>query len=158
MQDDLDGLNAGIDVVFTGLHGVHPPSGVATDFQSVIGALEEKEAAILQAKAYAAGVTPSAAAEHDEKITRAKAYKVERDLVSAAEVIQFAGQRKAEAAGGEVYRTYLRLRTRERALENARIYLVDHPDARRILEFDWEEKPGLDLLDWAGGGEEDEEF
>jgi regulator of protease activity HflC (stomatin/prohibitin superfamily) len=43
--------NLGIEVVFVGLQGVHPPPEVAPDYQAVIGAVQKKQAKVLEAEA-----------------------------------------------------------------------------------------------------------
>ncbi len=51
IQDAADKEDLGIEIVFLGLQGIHPPPEVAADYQAVIGAVQEKEALILQAYA-----------------------------------------------------------------------------------------------------------
>jgi membrane protease subunit HflK len=46
---DKEGL--GVEIVFLGLQGIHPPVEVAPDYQKVVGAFQQKQAAILEAKA-----------------------------------------------------------------------------------------------------------
>lgn len=48
-QADQDGL--GIEIVFLGLQGVHPPPDVAADYRAVVAAVQKKQAAILSAEA-----------------------------------------------------------------------------------------------------------
>ena len=40
-----------MEIVFLGLQGIHPPSEVAADYQAVVGAVQEKQALILEAQA-----------------------------------------------------------------------------------------------------------
>jgi len=51
IQDAADGENLGIEIVFVGLQGVHPPPEVAPDYQAVVGAVQQKKASILEAEA-----------------------------------------------------------------------------------------------------------
>ena len=51
IQKDADEAGLGVEVVFVGLQGIHPPVEVAADYQKVIGALQKKQAMILQAQA-----------------------------------------------------------------------------------------------------------
>jgi regulator of protease activity HflC (stomatin/prohibitin superfamily) len=46
---DREGL--GVEIVFVGLQGVHPPPEVAGDYQKVIGAFQQRQAAVLDAEA-----------------------------------------------------------------------------------------------------------
>lgn len=51
IQADANEAGLGIDIVFLGLQGVHPPSEVAVEYQKVIGAVQTKQALILAAQA-----------------------------------------------------------------------------------------------------------
>jgi membrane protease subunit HflK len=51
IQKAADEQNLGVEVVFVGLQGVHPPPEVAPNYQAVIGAVQKKQAAVLQAEA-----------------------------------------------------------------------------------------------------------
>jgi len=49
IQAAADETGLGIEIVFLGLQGVHPPPKVAPDYQKVIGAVQKKQALILDA-------------------------------------------------------------------------------------------------------------
>jgi membrane protease subunit HflK len=51
IQAAADELNLGVEVVFVGLQGVHPPAEVVPDYQAVVGAVQEKQARVLEAEA-----------------------------------------------------------------------------------------------------------
>ena len=51
IQQKADEANLGIEIVFLGLQGIHPPPKVAEDYQKVIGAVQKKQALILDAEA-----------------------------------------------------------------------------------------------------------
>ena len=51
IQSAADEMGLGVEVVFVGLQGVHPPPEVALDYQAVIGAVQEKQALVLEAEA-----------------------------------------------------------------------------------------------------------
>ncbi|MFC1780863.1 SPFH domain-containing protein [Planctomycetota bacterium] len=51
IQKAADDNELGIEIVFLGLQGVHPPVDVAADYQQVIGAYQQKQRIILEAKA-----------------------------------------------------------------------------------------------------------
>ena len=53
LQNRFDGLGAGVEVVFAGLIGAHPGSDVATDFEAVVAADPQREAAIAEERAVA---------------------------------------------------------------------------------------------------------
>ena len=51
IQNAIDEQNLGVEIVFVGLQGIHPPTEVAADYQKVIGAVQQKQALILNAQA-----------------------------------------------------------------------------------------------------------
>ena len=51
IQKAVNEQGLGIEVVFVGLQGIHPPPEVAADYQKVIGAVQKKQALILNAQA-----------------------------------------------------------------------------------------------------------
>ncbi|MHC4122424.1 MAG: SPFH domain-containing protein [Planctomycetota bacterium] len=51
IQEAIDKANLGIELVFVGLQGIHPPSEVTSDYQKVIGAIQIKNALVLKAHA-----------------------------------------------------------------------------------------------------------
>jgi len=51
IQEAADQQGLGIELVFLGLQGIHPPPEVAPDYQAVIGAVQKKQALVLNAEA-----------------------------------------------------------------------------------------------------------
>ena len=51
IQQAADDAGLGVEIVFLGLQGLHPPPEVAADYQAVVGAVQKEQALILQAQA-----------------------------------------------------------------------------------------------------------
>jgi len=51
IQKAVNEQGLGIEIVFVGLQGIHPPPEVAADYQKVIGAVQNKQALVLNAQA-----------------------------------------------------------------------------------------------------------
>jgi regulator of protease activity HflC (stomatin/prohibitin superfamily) len=51
IQTAADKVGLGVEIVFLGLQGIHPPVEVAPDYQKVIGAVQQKQKLILDAQA-----------------------------------------------------------------------------------------------------------
>jgi len=51
IQSASDDAGLGVEIVFVGLQGIHPPVEVAADYQQVVGAVQKKQAQILWAMA-----------------------------------------------------------------------------------------------------------
>jgi regulator of protease activity HflC (stomatin/prohibitin superfamily) len=50
IQAAADKAGLGVEIVFLGIQGIHPPTQVAADYEKVVGAVQKKQAAILQAE------------------------------------------------------------------------------------------------------------
>jgi len=51
IQEQADKAGLGVEIVFVGLQGIHPPTDVAEAFQEVVGAVQEQQTLILMADA-----------------------------------------------------------------------------------------------------------
>ncbi len=51
IQQVADEQGLGVEVIFVGLQGIHPPPEVAPDYQAVIGAVQTKQARVMEAEA-----------------------------------------------------------------------------------------------------------
>jgi membrane protease subunit HflK len=51
IQTAADRAGLGVEIVFLGIQGIHPPTQVAADYQKVVGAVQKKQAMILGAEA-----------------------------------------------------------------------------------------------------------
>jgi len=51
IQEAADKEQLGVEIVFVGLQGIHPPPEVAADYQKVVGAVQKKQALVLGAHA-----------------------------------------------------------------------------------------------------------
>jgi membrane protease subunit HflK len=51
IQTKADEQQLGVEIVFLGLPGFHPPPKVAEDYQQVVGSVQEKQALVLEARA-----------------------------------------------------------------------------------------------------------
>ncbi len=51
IQKAANEAGLGVEIVFLGLQGLHPPPEVAADYQAVVGAIQKEQALILQAEA-----------------------------------------------------------------------------------------------------------
>jgi membrane protease subunit HflK len=51
IQAAADKAGLGVEVIFVGMQGIHPPIELAEDYQRVVGAIQQKQALILNAEA-----------------------------------------------------------------------------------------------------------
>ncbi len=147
IQADADRLGLGLHILFVGLHGVHPPVAVADAFESVVGALESREAAILTARAYTNHVLPIAAANSDKAVQEARAYAARRALVASAEADRFLRQLATYKKSPRVFRTRTYLTALRDALAGTRKYIVAATVPYEVIQLNLEEKLNPDLFD-----------
>jgi regulator of protease activity HflC (stomatin/prohibitin superfamily) len=154
IQHDADQRGLGIAVLFVGVQGVHPPVAVAPAFQSVVGALEQREAMILEAHAYANSTIPLATAEAARLRSEAGAVKVRRSVLAQADADLFEKRLLTYRSSPVVFTSDLYLGAITRALAGTRKFVVDHDKAREVLTFNFEEKAYPDLFDLGPAPEE----
>jgi len=148
IQSEADALRLGIEVVDLTLQGLHPPVQVASAFENVVGALEQKEAAVWRARGYANEQVPRAKAQAARVTADAEVYAADRLYVAPAVAEQFKMQLAASRVAPQIYRHRKLLSVLEEALLDVR-KIVKPPWAkvRGVLYLDLKERlPGLGTL------------
>lgn len=148
LQKEVDKNNLGIDILFVNLHDAHPPVGsVSEAFQDVIGAREERDKYVLDAKKYAGKTIPAAEAEAVKDEYLAEAYKVNNIKVAAAEAERFTKQLQAYRVMPGIFRLRTYLDFLETDCKDARKYIMSSNFPYEIYEINLEGKTRFDLLD-----------
>jgi membrane protease subunit HflK len=155
IQQEADRHGLGVEILFVGVQSVHPPVTVAPAFQSVVGALEQREAAILEARAYTNSALPVARAEADRVRLEAEAARLRRVEIARADTDLFQRRLDAYRVAPAVFTSDLYLGAVTRALRGSRKFILDHPQAHEVLTFNFEEKAYPDLFDLGPLPEED---
>jgi len=109
IQKAVDEQGLGIEIVFVGLQGIHPPPEVAADYQKVIGAVQRKQALILDAQAERNNTLGPVvgSVEKTEKLYELwLKYQQAEDANSPAEIEKIAGELDLafEEAKGEIFK------------------------------------------------------
>ncbi len=152
IQAGADDVNLGVEVLFVGLQDIHPPVGtrevqVAGAFEEVIGAIQEKEAVILAAEAYAAEVIPVAKAEAAKLISEAIAYRTKRVEGARAAAEKFKHQIAALGTAPEVFKNRKYFEVVGEALNDVRKYVIVPDSVDETFIMNLEDKIAYDLLD-----------
>lgn len=147
IQTAADERNLGIQILFVGLQGVHPPVKVGKDFGAVVAALQEKEAIIERAHGYAATNVVLAAAEALQRVRQAEVYRIRTISAQQAEAAQFTNQVKAYREAPEVYTQRAYLGVLGRGAAQARKIVVTSTNAQGVMNLNLEDKVRPDLLD-----------
>jgi regulator of protease activity HflC (stomatin/prohibitin superfamily) len=147
IQKKADQHGLGVGILFVGLAGIHPPVKVAPDFEAVMGALQSAEATNLIARAYAAGVVPTAKADATNLVNQAESDRLRLVSLAAARAGRFTNQLAAHEASPQVYRELTRLATLSRSLTNSRKYVVVPTNAHQVITLNLEDSIRPDLTD-----------
>ncbi len=99
LQQDLDNLDLGIELIFVGLQDIHPPVSVAFAYQDVVSAQEFREMMIDKAQAARAGILPAAKAEALKAVAQATAASAASILAAEGSTERFLSL-AAEEKGG----------------------------------------------------------
>jgi membrane protease subunit HflK len=110
IQKAADDEGLGVEIVFLGLQGIHPPAEVAADYQRVVGAVQQKQAVILQAQAErnrTLGTLIGSVEGADELYRLALKYRQSEDVNSPEQIEELGKQLDAAfaEARGEIFKT-----------------------------------------------------
>ena len=116
IQAAADKIGLGVEIVFLGLQGVHPPIEVAADYQKVIGAVQQKQKLILDAQARRNKILSTRVGSVDKAedlYELALKYEQVQDVNSPEEVEKYGRQldEAFEQAKGEIFKTLRESRT-----------------------------------------------
>jgi membrane protease subunit HflK len=110
IQADANKANLGVEIVFVGLQGIHPPVEVAADYEKVIAAVQEKQSSILNAYADRStilGTLVGSAQRAEQLYDLASKYQKAEESGSPAEIDAMGKQLDAafEQAKGDIFKT-----------------------------------------------------
>ena len=148
IQKRADACGLGIEVVSVIITGAHPPiERVAPAFQEVIGAMEQKETAILEAEAYSLKTLPESVAAAEELIENAKAYYSSTRTVAGAEAERFKSQLVTFNAMPRMFKLRGFLGFLEEDCKDMRKFVLTTKSETDVYQFNFEAKERLDLID-----------
>lgn len=124
IQEVLSEANIGVEIFYLGFESAHPPVAVGEAYESVIKALEEKHASILDAQAYANQTLHQAQAEAYSINRAALAYNNRRTKISGADADRFRMRLESYKISPSVFRARNWLGTMEDSMENIRKYII----------------------------------
>jgi len=108
VQQAANRAGLGVEIVFLGLQGIHPPVEVAADYQAVVGAVQKRQTAILEAEAERNSQLSALAGsleDTDELYWLAQRYR-QAKTANDSELLERLGKELDEAfarAGGEIF-------------------------------------------------------
>jgi membrane protease subunit HflK len=152
IQKKADDAKLGVQIVMVGLQDMHPPMGtkqisVAAAYEQVVGAIAEKETAILQAEAAKAETVPLAYAEATRLTNEAVAEAFWKREIASGTAARFTNQMAAYKISPKTYRQRAYLSTVAEALGPSRKLIVSATNTHDVILLNLEEKIRPDLTD-----------
>jgi len=117
LQQEVDRMHLGLEIVYVGLKDIHPPVAVAPAYQDVVSAEEEKQAYLHTADAYRFQTLAQAGQQANRLRTEADATFQQRTALAKGESAGFLMLAGADAANTNLFRLRLRLEALEQALD-----------------------------------------
>jgi regulator of protease activity HflC (stomatin/prohibitin superfamily) len=147
IQAQVSEHRLGAKILFVGIEDIHPPVKVAEDFEKVIGAVQKKEAKILEAKAYAFKTNALARGEAFKRERDAEASRARRIAEASARAALFTNQVAAYSAAPAVYAQRAYLRTFASGAVNSRKYVIGVTNTAGVFQLNLEDKIDPNMID-----------
>lgn len=146
IQAAVDDLHLGVEIVFVGLQGLHPPVKVGKSFNEVVASIQEKQQSILEAEKYAVEKKPGAKAEYIKTVSKARQYSEQRTNVAKAQSKRYLSQLTAYRAAPQFFVLNNWLDFLETEASETRKYIVTADGHSEVITLNLEEKIRPDLL------------
>ncbi|MCK5801735.1 MAG: hypothetical protein KAI66_02835 [Lentisphaeria bacterium] len=149
IQTKANELKLGVEIVFLGVQGMHPPVEVGAAFDGVVGANETMHRMILSAEAEAIAIVPTSQGKAERLKNEALAYKANRTRVPAAEAQRFRSQLLGFNASPEIFVLNNFLGVLEKDATDVRKYIIGANQGTQVYIINLEKKLRPDLFDMA---------
>lgn len=140
IQAAADAHQLGAEIVYIGVQDIHPPVKIAADYEKVTGAIQKKEAKILEAKAAAIRAKALAEGQAFKTVRDAEAYQERVAARAAAQAAAFTNQIPAFRAAPDVYAERAYLQTLTRGIAHARKYVLLTTNTDDVITYDLQDK------------------
>ena len=133
LQQLMDTYESGIQVTEVKLQTVEAPNQVKDAFDEVVGAREDREKLINQARGYREDLIPKARGEAQEVVQAAEAYKEERMLKAKGDAARFDSVLREYTKAPLVTRERMHLETVERVLPEVNKVIINSEQGKNIV-------------------------
>ncbi len=125
LQNSLDELQTGIELIRVNFKDIHPPIGVADSFEKVIAGYQEKQNIINDALGYKNNVVPESRGNFAIKLDSARSYIVDRVKRAEGNAFRFRMSLPASKQEKEVAMSRLHLKTLQEVLKEKTKIVID---------------------------------
>lgn len=126
VQNDLQALNSGVEILATVVEAIHPPAGAANAYHGVQAAQIGAQALIARERGAAAEQTNQAQLQASVAHDQAQATAREINATAQAADLRFSAERKAYATAGHAFVLEQYLSQLSRGLGSSRLLILDH--------------------------------
>jgi len=124
-QRSLDALDSGLEISSVAIRDIHPPIPIATAYEMVIAAWQEKERMISEATGYRNRSLPEARGREAKSLAEAASYSIRKQGAAAGESDGFLKRREAYGSNPSVIARRLLYQALGEGLKDRRIVLID---------------------------------
>ena len=142
IQAAVNTNHLGANILFVGLQGIHPPVRVAPEYEKVVGAIHQKEAKILAAKADAVRTNALGGARAFALTNSAEAERLNLELTALARAAAFTNQIPAFNAAPSVYRQRAYAKTFASATAGTRKCVLLTTNTHDVITYDLQQSLG----------------
>ncbi|MFC1780770.1 FtsH protease activity modulator HflK [Planctomycetota bacterium] len=135
LQEIVDGYESGIRIIEVKLQTVRPPEEVASSFDDVVSAKEDKAKLIQEAEGYKEDIIPKARGEARSIVLAAEAYKEEKIQRAQGDVAKFLAVLNEYQKAKDVTRKRLYLETMEQVLPEIKKFIIDSETSDGLLKL-----------------------
>ncbi len=135
LQEIVDGYGSGVRIIEVKLQTVRPPKEVASSFDDVVSAKEDKAKLIQEAEGYKEDIIPKARGQARSIVLAAEAYKEEKIKRAQGDVEKFLAVLTEYEKAKEVTRKRLYLETMEQVLPKIKKFIIDSQSGDGLLKL-----------------------
>jgi membrane protease subunit HflK len=135
LQEIVDGYESGVRIIEVKLQTVRPPKEVASSFDDVVSAKEDKAKLIQEAEGYKEDIIPKARGQARSVVLAAEGYKEEKIKRAQGDVEKFLAVLKEYQKAKDVTLKRLYLEAMENVLPNVKKFIIDSEIGDGLLKF-----------------------
>lgn len=144
IQARADELKLGVQIMFVGVEGIHPPVPVAASFEAVNGAEQTAQAVIWRAQGMTNATVLAAQATALEQVRTATGKADRQTRSAAAQALLFTNQIVSYLAAPDVYPSRVYYKTVIPAIADARKYIIGPTNTHEVYQLNLEDKTPYD--------------
>jgi len=148
LQEDLDDLESGIELLAVNLKDIHPPISIADSFERVIAGYQEKQRIINDALGYQNKVLPESRGKAVRELETARSYSIDRKKRTEGDAARFRLSLPRYSLEKEITMSRIYLQTVQEILRGKTKVVVEPGAGEPELWMDFE---SFFPMDWKGG-------